>query len=161
MWRCHPDCLPQALIQSLFHIMVPRFRFIRAHPPIYLLLKFPLCLSLELWGLLRCQRGECCLCISGSDRSPRLQGKLWNTNTHTVICPLFERHSYSLTILPVTAAHMPKNIFILAVWFPYRKHTCYIIHLFMISFVLLSSPCCTLAPPLCHSRKRREVCQLP
>lgn len=33
----------------------------------------------ELWGLLRCQRGQCCLCFSRPDCSPRLEG----THTHT------------------------------------------------------------------------------
>lgn len=47
--------------------------------------KCSLCFS-ELWGLLRCQRGQCCLCFSGANGSPGLQGThtLWMlTHTHT------------------------------------------------------------------------------
>lgn len=85
------------------------FRFRRAHPVIDLHLKFvcvfpPLSLSQpELRGFLRCQRGQRCLCISGSDRSPGLKSKFMNADTHTVISFLFfDPHSYSLAILPVT-----------------------------------------------------------
>lgn len=77
------DRRPEALVHSLFCIIAPRVTCRRARPSDRSASQvLPRVFPPELRGLLRRQRGQRCVCLSRSDCSPGLQGKLKSTDTH-------------------------------------------------------------------------------
>ena len=68
---------PQALTQSLVHIIIPQVQMSSSADQFAS--KVLSVSSSELWGLLWCQGGQRCLCISRSDCSAGLKGKRQKT----------------------------------------------------------------------------------
>lgn len=138
---------PRRSSKVCFTLRLLRFRFRRARRPLDLHLKLTLCLRQNYEAFFDAREDNAVYAFLGLTAPPGSK-----VRTQTRRCVLFiEQHSCSLTTFPVTLAYAPKHIFILTVWFPYRKH---ILHNTSVHESLL-------LPPLCHHRYCRELCQFP
>lgn len=137
-----------------FTLSLLRLRFRRARPLTDLHLKFSVCLSQNYEAFFDAREDNAVYAFLGLTAPP---GSKVNLRTQTHTCPFSEQHSYSLTTFPVTPAYVPKHIFILTVWFPYRKHTYYVIHLLMSAFFCLPSATTGTAGSCASSHSNRGV----